>query len=100
MKARRRVEFTGVELAAPVEKVATRSVEKAEAGPHALEGHGGLPAPQDSHPRFPYHAAVRVSIVVLVSHAPRALLARGSPEPPFPPTRVGLGTVVALLVGR
>ena len=41
MEARRRVEFTGVELTAPMEKVATDLVEKATAGPRAGEGRDG-----------------------------------------------------------
>jgi hypothetical protein len=47
MKARRRVEFTGVklaggvELAAPVEKDVASPVEKATVDPRALEGCGG-----------------------------------------------------------
>jgi hypothetical protein len=46
MEARRRVEFTGVELTsdtkltAPVEKATTGSVEEAAAGPCALEARG------------------------------------------------------------
>jgi hypothetical protein len=41
-----------------------------------------------------------VFVTVLISHAPLALLACGPPEPPFPPTRVGLEAVVALLANR
>jgi hypothetical protein len=40
MKARRRVEFTGVELAAPVEKDAASPMEKVVVGSRALEGRG------------------------------------------------------------
>jgi hypothetical protein len=40
MKARQRVEFTGVELAAAVEKDAASPMEKVVAGSRALEGRG------------------------------------------------------------
>jgi hypothetical protein len=38
MEAHRRVKFTGVEFAAPVEKDAASPMEKATTGPRALEG--------------------------------------------------------------
>jgi hypothetical protein len=68
-------------------------------GPRALEGHGRLAAPRDSHPRLSCVGA-RVFVTVLISHAPLALLSRGPPEPPFPPTRSGLEAVVTLLANR
>jgi hypothetical protein len=53
MDDRRRMEFTCVELVTPVEKAAVGPTQKAPAGPRALEGRGGLPAPRDSHPCLP-----------------------------------------------
>jgi hypothetical protein len=44
MEARWRLEFTGVELAAPVEKATAGPVEKVVAGPRALEGRSGREA--------------------------------------------------------
>ena len=41
MEACRCVEFSGIELAAPVEQGAVGQVEKTAVGPCTLEGHGG-----------------------------------------------------------
>jgi len=60
MEARLSVEFTGVELAASMEKVAAGPVEKATAGLHALEGRGGRVACGEGGRWLPRSGAVEM----------------------------------------